>query len=199
MFRENAEINKSIEIFTNKLLRNGFTGELWDAEYMNSLSRTDLAKEFVSEYFTDNRLKAEGYDSIGGIKNMDNFKDYVAKQIDRLIPRLYFMETNRTLSERYTALLTKRIFTTNGKNGLECTKDLEYKYEHDFSAEEKYIKESAPTKKQMTYLEKLSQQNGFQLCNQEYLSKNYAALLIEYLNQQTGVEPVIFDFFMAAV
>ena len=65
--------------------------------------------------------------------------------------------------------------------------------------EEAYIKSSKPTKKQMSYLENLAKKNGFQLCNSEYLSKNYAASLIEYLNEQTGVEPVIFDFFTTAI
>jgi len=193
------EINKSIEKFTNKLLKNAYTGKLWDEETMNAFDRKQLAKEFIDEYFSESKLKAEGYDAIGGKKNINDFQEYVARRIDRLIPRLYFMESNRTLSERYTGLLTKRIFTTNGKEGLACTQKLVYKYEHDFSEEEKYIKTSRPTKKQMDYLEKLSKQNGFQLCNAEYLSKNYAASLIEYLNEQSSVEPVIFDFFMAAV
>ena len=199
MYKENSEINKGIERFTKRLLINGYTGKLWDAEELNSLDRKELAGEFASEYFTDEKLKAEGYDSIGGVKHMDDFKDYVARQIDRLIPRLYFMEANRGLSEKYTSLLTKRIFTTNGKDGLACTKDLEYKYEQNFDEEEAYIKSSKPTKKQMSYLENLAKKNGFQLCNSEYLSKNYAASLIEYLNEQTGVEPVIFDFFTTAI
>lgn len=199
MFQDNSEINKCIESFTQNLLINGLTGELWDAETLNEFDRTELAKEFIDGYFSETKLKSEGYDAIGGKKNYDEFKTYVAHQIDRLIPRLYFMKANEALSDKYTPLLTKRIFTTNGKDGLNCTKDLKYVYEQDFSVENDYIKSSQPTKRQLNYLEKLSTQNGFQLCNTEYLSKNYATSLIEYLNEQGTLEPINFNFFMTAV
>ena len=76
---------------------------------------------------------------------------------------------------------------------------MKYVYEQDFSVENDYIKSSQPTKRQLNYLEKLSTQNGFQLCNTEYLSKNYATSLIEYLNEQGTLEPINFNFFMTAV
>lgn len=199
MFQGNKELNKLIERFTKKLLINGYTGQLWEPVTLNSLNRESLASEFSNEFFTDSRLKSEGYDSIGGKKNIDLFNDYVARKIDRLIPRLYFMEANRKMSEKYTSLLTKRIFTTNGKDGLECTENLIYFYEHDFSEEEKYIKETEATPKQIEYLEKLCKQNGYELYNAEYLSKAYATSLIEYLNGNSIVEPIIFDFFTTAI
>lgn len=199
MFQGNKEINRAIERFTKKLLINGYTGQLWEPITLNSLNRETLAEEFSSEFFTDERLKSEGYDCIGGKKNMDLFLKYVAKKIDKLLPRLYFMEANRKMSEKYTSLLTKRIYTTNGKDGLECTKDIKYFYEHDFSEEEKYIKETNATNKQLDFLEKLCEQNGYQLYNQEYLSKAYATSLIEYLNGHNIIEPIIFDFFTTAI
>lgn len=199
MFQGNKELNKLIEQFAKKLLINGYTGQLWEPVTLNSLNREALASEFENEFFTDSRLKSEGYDSIGGKKNIDKFNDYVARKIDRLIPRLYFMEANRKMSEKYTSLLTKRIFTTNGKDGLKCTENLIYFYDHDFSEEEKYIKETEATPKQIEYLEKLCSQNGYQLYNSEYLSKAYATSLIEYLNGNSIVEPIIFDFFTTAV
>ena len=49
MYKENSEINKGIERFTKRLLINGYTGKLWDAEELNSLDRKELAGEFASE------------------------------------------------------------------------------------------------------------------------------------------------------
>ena len=63
----------------------------------------------------------------------------MAKQIDRLLPRFYFMENHRDLSEKYTSLLTKRIFTNYGKDGFEETENFIYQFEQDFSKAERRI------------------------------------------------------------
>lgn len=199
MFENNSEINKSIEKFTRRIIYDTYTGKLRDAECLNNFKRMDLAKEFVSAYFDEDRLSAEGYDSIGGAANLSDFTEYVAKAIDRLIPRLYFMESNHKLSERYTSLLTNRIWNTYGKDGFDCTKDLKYFYDHDFTIEKNSVKDTAATPKQLDYLAKLAKQNGYQLNNIEYMSKPHAAGLIEYFSGNSDIEPVNFDFFTVMV
>ena len=72
--QDNSEINKCIESFTQNLLINGLTGELWDAETLNEFDRTELAKEFIDGYFSETKLKSEGYDAIGGKKIMMSLK-----------------------------------------------------------------------------------------------------------------------------
>ena len=199
MFEKNAEINKMIASFVEKIIFNVYTGEVWDTESINSYDRKELALEFKSEYFTQQRLIQEGYDSIGGKDNLNKFLDYVAKKIDRLIPRLYFMELNKKFSEQYTSLLTKRIFTTYGKEGFESTAGLNYYYKHDFTEEKEYIKETAATEKQIEYLDNLAEKQGFQLINTEYLSKVNANALIEYFSGTTEIEPIVFTFFTVAI
>ena len=105
------------------------------------------------------------------------------------------METNRKMSEKYTSLLTARIWNTYGKDGFDCTKDLLYFYDHDFTDETEYVKNTAATQKQLEYLEKLAKQNGYQLNNVEYMSKMHAAALIEYFSGNSDMEPVPFEFF----
>ena len=199
MFRKNKDINKMIDNFLRKVMFNVYTGELWEPEVINDYDRLELAKEFASEYFSPSRLQEEGYDSIGGKENMQDFLDYVAVKIDRLIPRLYFLELNKDFSEQYTSLLTNRIFFTYGKDGFDDTQDLIYQYDQDFSEEEKFIKESAASKKQLEYLDKLAEPQGYQIINTEYLSKINANNLIEYFKGDIGAEPIVFSFFTIAI
>lgn len=195
-FEDNAEIKKEIADFTQKLIFNVYTGEVWDPEVINEYKRMDLAREFIGEYFSDYRLKFNGYDDIGGKNNLKDFQVYVAYKIDRLIPRLYFLEVNKGLTEEYTLLLTNRIFMTHGKDGYMITSDLVYEFKHDFSEEEQYIKESSASEKQTDYLNTLAKQQGFQLINKEYLSKMNANHLIEYLKGDSEIQPIVFSFFI---
>ena len=70
-----------------------------------------------------------------------------------------------------------------------------YFYDHDFTDETEYVKNTAATQKQLEYLEKLAKQNGYQLNNVEYMSKMHAAALIEYFSGNSDMEPVPFEFF----
>ena len=199
MFSKNKKINSDISNFVKKIIFNVYTGEVWEPEVINDYNRKELAKEFATEFFSDNELLKNGYDSIGGKVNMPDFLDYVARKIDRLIPRLYFMELNKDFSEQYTSLLTKRIFTTYGKEGFEVTSPLIYQYKHDFSEEEEYIRETSASPKQLEYLDTLAEQQGYQLVNTEYLSKINANNLIEYFKGPTEVEPIVFTYFVIEV
>ena len=199
MFENNSDIRKKIEKFTKRVIFNSYEGKLWDADNLNNFDRMDLAKEFVDMYFDEDRLAVEGYDSIGGAANLKSFKEYVAKSIDRLIPKLYFHEVNEKLTEKYSALLTTRIFNTYGKDGFACTKDLKYFYDQDFSEEQNYVHDTAVTEKQLEYLNKLAKQHGYQMNNTEYMSKMHATSLIEYFSGNSDVEPIVFLFFTVMI
>jgi hypothetical protein len=193
-FKDNAEINSEINDYVKKISYNPYTGELWDIESINVLNRQELAKEFANNFFYD-----KDFDIINGKENYEDFILYVAKQIDRLIPRFFFMENHGDLSEKYTSLLTKRIFTTYGKDGFEETEHFIYHYDQDFSQEDEYIKKTSATKAQIELLKKLSIEQGYQLINIEYLNKNQANSIIKYFNGETDDEPIVFDFFTIAI
>lgn len=192
-FNEDAEINSEINNYIKKIAYNPYTGNLWDIETVNTLNRIFLAEEFANNFFS-------GKDSATITKKeYEEFINYVARQIDRLLPRFYFMENHRDLSEKYTSLLTKRIFTTYGKDGFEETEDFIYQFEQDFSKEEEYIKKSAASSAQIELLKKLSQEQGYQLINSEYLTKTNANAIIKYFNGESDTEPIVFDFFTVAI
>lgn len=191
-FNEDAEINSEINNYIKKIAYNPYTGNLWDIETVNTLNRTFLAEEFANIFFTNKNITISR-------KEYDDFIVYVAKQIDRLLPRFYFMENHRDLSEKYTSLLTKRIFTTYGKDGFEETEDFIYQFEQDFSKEEEYIKKTAASSAQIELLKKLTLEQGYQLINFEYLTKTNANAIIKYFNGESDTEPIVFDFFTVAI
>lgn len=193
-FSENAEINSEINNYIKKIAYNPYTGNLWDVETMNTLNRTFLAEEFANSFFSGD-IGVFSSDK----RAYNEFIKYVAHQIDRLLPRFYFMENHRDLSERYSALLTKRIFTTYGKDGFEETEHFIYQFEQDFSTEENYIKKTAASQAQIELLKRLTVEQGFQLINSEYLSKNYASDIIKYFNGELSSEPAFFEFFTVAI
>lgn len=195
VFNENAEINSEINNYIKKISYNPYTGNLWDAETMNTLDRKFLAEEFAEDFLCDD----ENYNEIGGECNYNEFINYVSKKIDRLIPRFFFMENHRDLSEKYTSLLTKRIFTTYGKDGFEETENFIYQFPQDFTKEEEYIKKTAATPAQIELLKKLTSAQGYQLVNSEYLTKTNANAIIKYFNGESDIEPVCFEFFTIAV
>lgn len=189
-FSENAEINSEINNYIRKICYDPYTGELCDIETMNLMDRIISAEEFAEDFLYDC-----DYTVIGGEENYEKFIHYVAYKIDRLIPRFFFMENHKDLSEKYTSLLTKRIFTTYGKDGFEETENFIYQYKQSFAAEEEYIKKTAATEAQIELLKKLSQAQGYQIINSEYLTKIQANTIIKYFNGETETEPLIFDFF----
>ena len=99
-FNEDAEINSEINYYIKKIAYNPYTGNLWDIETVNTLNRTFLAEEFANNFFSSKDSATITK------KEYEEFINYVAKQIDRLLPRFYFMENHRDLSEKYTSLLT---------------------------------------------------------------------------------------------
>lgn len=193
-FSENAEINSEINNYIKKIAYNPYTGNLWDVETMNTLNRNFLAEEFANNFFSGDTSIF-----VSDKRAYNEFINYVAHQIDRLLPRFYFMENHRDLSERYSALLTKRIFTTYGKDGFEETEHFIYQFEQDFTTEENYINKTAASQAQIDLLKRLTVEQGFQLINSEYLSKNYASDIIKYFNGEVSSEPAFFDFFTVAI
>ena len=130
---------------------------------------------------------------------LEEFVEYIAKQIDKLIPLYCFMHTNKNLSDRYNSILTRRIFNSHDKNYFPCTENLLYVYEQDFSKEKEYIKKTKVTINQMSFLKKLSDEQGFVIINKEYMTIENAKSLIAYLKGTIEHEPRLFNFFMITV
>lgn len=193
-FSSNIEINDLIYKRVQEITHNKYTDDTWDYMYLNLLDREDEAVNFVNNYF-----KSHSINIIGGEKNKNDFIIYVAKQIDKLIPLFCFLYSNKKLSERYNSLLVRRIFYTDGKGSFPKTENLEYRYEQDFSKEINYIKKTAVTEKQIEFLEKLADEQGFLIINKKYMSKANAKKIIEYFKGTIDEEPLIFSFFVLTV
>ena len=193
-YKNNIEINNLISQHVNMLTIDKDTNEVWDCDFLNSIDRLEEAKKVSQLYF-----KKNDFNSIGGIKNEEEFIKYIAKQIDKLIPLYCFMHTNKNLSSRYNSILTRRIFNSHDKNHFPCTENLLYVYEQDFSKEKEYIKKTKVTINQMSFLKKLSDEQGFVIINKEYMTIENAKSLIAYLKGTIEHEPRLFNFFMITV
>ena len=189
-FNESAKLYVSLNKFICDLLYNSYTKKLFQPELLNEIDRDELAEDFSNNYIN------EYIDDFPENYNSEELKDYVAKEIDRLIPRLYFLEINKELCAKYTPLFVRRIFDIEGKDGFDVVDKLKYKYNHDFSETEKYIKESAASEKQISFLKTLCKNTGHLLWREKYLSKTCANQIIEYLSEKTFIEPVVFSFFI---
>ena len=175
-FLDNTDINNLIYQYIKKITHGKYTDDEYDCAYFNSLDRIESAKKIADLYF-----KRNDYNSIGGKKNEEDFINYIAIQIDKLIPIFCFMEANKSLSNRYNTLLIRRIFMTHGKDYFPATENLEYIYEHDFTKEKEYIKKTLVTPKELEYLKQMAGEQGFVLINSEYMSKEIAQKIILYL------------------
>ena len=200
-FSENAKVHYLLnEFILDIIYRFDNSNELWDSKYLNSLDRKTLAEQYTN-FFLEN-YPEELYDKDHKVsKNaIKALKTYADNEIDRLIPKIYFLEKNKELSDKYTPILTRRIFDTSGAENLECTKNFIYAYSHskEFKELKKTIEETKATEKQIQYLNDLGKSIGYLLWNEEYLSKNYANQLIEYLSEKSYIEPAIFSFFFVS-
>ena len=200
-FSENAKVHYLLnEFILDIIYRFDNSNELWDSKYLNSLDRKTLAEQYTN-FFLEN-YPEELYDKDHKVsKNaIKALKTYADNEIDRLIPKIYFLEKNKELSDKYTPILTRRIFDTSGAENLECTKNFIYAYYHskEFKELKKTIEETKATEKQIQYLNDLGKSIGYLLWNEEYLSKNYANQLIEYLSEKSYIEPAIFSFFFVS-
>lgn len=200
-FSENAKVHYLLnEFILDIIYRFDNSNELWDSKYLNSLDRKELAEQYIN-FFLEN-YPEELYDKDRKVSKtaIKTLKAYADNEIDRLIPKIYFLEKNKELSDKYTPILTRRIFDTSGAENLECTKNFTYAYAHtkEFKELRKTIEETKATEKQVQYLNDLGKSIGYLLWNEEYLSKNYANQLIEYLSEKSYVEPAIFTFFFVS-
>jgi len=193
-FLDNTDINNLIYQYIKKITYKKYTDDIYDCAYFNSIDRIKSANEIAKLYFQRN-----DYNSIGGKKNEEDFINYIAIQIDKLIPIFCFMESNKKLSNRYNTLLIRRIFITHGKDYFPITENINYVYEHDFSKEKEYIKKTLATPKQLEYLKQMAGEQGFILINEEYMSKEIAQKIILYLKGSLETEPRLFSFFMITV
>ncbi len=194
-FEEDAILHNCLNNFVKDLILNSFTDNLWDATFLNSLDRDELGEQFICSYIREYKPDCSGEELI-------NYRNelliYSSKEIDRLIPYFYFMESNTELSNKYTPLLTRRIYDTKGKDNFQCTAELEYKFDHDFTAHKDLLKKSSATEKQITLLKDLGKKIGYLLWHEEYLSKTHASQLIEYLSEKNVQEPIIFSYFFVS-
>lgn len=97
---------------------------LVDLSYVNNIDRVKIAKEFV-----DKIISEKSYSFISGENNLTLFIDDVAKRIDAIIPRQYYVELISLLYPEFPSGFITDNFL--GKNHYEFTKDLIYKYEEN--------------------------------------------------------------------
>lgn len=192
-FSENANLHNALNNFVEDLIYNKYTERLWDVEFLNSMDKKELGQKFAYSYIRkyQNEFENEEY-------TQADLANYAAHQIDRLIPRVYFLEDNIELCNKYTPLLVRRLFDVKGKDGFKSVAGIEYQFEHDFTQEKDILKETTATEKQITYLKKLGQAEGYLLWHEEFLSKTYANQMITYLQEKQGEQPTVFPFFFVS-
>ena len=192
-FNENANLHNALNNFVQDLIYNKYTERLWDVEFLNSMDKTELGQRFAYSYMRKypNECETEEY-------SQTDLSKYAAVQIDRLIPRIYFLETKIDLCNKYTPLLARRLYDVKGKDGFKATVDFKYQFEHDFTQEKEILKETTATDKQITFLKKLGQAEGYLLWHEEFLSKTYANQMITYLQDKQGEQPTVFPFFFVS-
>ena len=199
-FSENAKVHYLLNEFVLDLIYYSYTNELWTPDHLNSIDWEDLGDQFVDifiEEFQEEMVDEHGHLDKELVKLLT---DYSCKEIDRLIPKIYFLEMNKELCEKYTQLLVRRIYDVAGHKAFPYTKSFKYQYDHKsvFKEIKKTMEETKATEKQIQYLNDLCKNIGYLLWHEEFLSKNYANQLIEYLSEKNYVEPVIFSFFFVS-
>jgi hypothetical protein len=193
-FEDNAALHNALNNFVHDLIYNHYTESLWDPDYINSWDREELGEQFASSFV--NQHSEEMDDLTEGEKA--RLSMYSAKQIDLLIPRAYFLEIQAPLAQKYTPLLARRIYDIKGKDGFQTINNIKYQFDHDFTTVKNALKETAASEKQITYLQNLGKTSGYLLWHEEYLTKNYANQMIEYLTEKSYEEPLIFPFFFVS-
>lgn len=199
-FNENAKVHYLLNEFVLDVVYNSISKELWNVDYLNSIDRQELGEQFTKIFVRE--YEEEVVDEKGKLDNelLKLLIGYSSREIDRLIPKVYFLEKNKELCNKYTQLLVRRIYDTSGNSAFDYTKGFKYQFNHkdEFIEIKKTIDESKATEKQIQYLNDLGKNIGYLLWHEEYLSKNYANQLIEYLSEKTYEEPVIFSFFFVS-
>lgn len=192
-FDEDAKLHNALNNFVLDLIYNKYNETLWDVEMLNHMDREELGEQFASGYVKHyaNEFE-ENKDSI------EHLSVYAAKEIDRLIPRLYFLEKNHEICEKYSPLLARRIYDVKGKDGFQATEGMQYQFDHDFSDEQRIIKASKASDKQISFLKKLGKDEGYLLWHEDFLSKTYANQMITYLSEKNSEQPTVFTFFFVS-
>ena len=193
MFENSAKLHNALNSFVWDLLYDKYTNELRECDELNQLDRDSLGEEFTQAYMELYESDFEKESKDEDVKG--KLKEYTTKEIDRLIPKMFYMEARQGLRHKYNSLLVRRIFDIEGKDGLDETKGLIYKFEHDFTDVNKIIENTRASEKQIEFLKKLGKDSGYLLWNENYISKTYATQMIEYLSQKVHEEPSIFSFF----
>lgn len=191
-FDTDAKLYISLNNFIHNKINNSYTKALFEPEYLNQLDRIELAQEFVRKYASEHNE-----DDVANEKT-EAMISFIAKEIDRLIPKMYFLEIKKTMCEKYTAMFVRRIFDIEGKNGLDVVDRIEYKYNHDFTNERQYINSSIASDSQISFLRELGNKKGYLLWHEKYLSAAHARQLIAYLKEEKSEEPAIFSFFFVS-
>ena len=99
-------------------------GSLMELYLVNKIDRLEVAKQFTKKIIYE-----KSYSFISGEKNIDLFIEDVAKRIDAIIPRQYYVEyTSLLYPEFHKTFITENFL---GKNHYEFTRDLVYKYKEN--------------------------------------------------------------------
>lgn len=168
-------IKTQISIFLKKNISfKDKDNSLMKASLVNNINREKIASQFAEKIVSE-----KSYSYISGKDNLNLFIEDVAKRIDAIIPRQYYVEyTSLSHPEFPKAFITENFL---GKDYYDFTKDLIYKYkenEHETIFEPglvdnridlyndydraKYIIERNLIKKEKKKLEKMSTEERFE-------------------------------------
>lgn len=153
-------------------------------DILNDIDRIALAEEFCKKnYYGINGVINERH-KIKSFTNEELLLD-IAKQIDRLIPKRYFM------LKQIEAGINKDV-AKNRYTGIHQVPELKYQFNHLYTKDNKdirhefqnyiqYIDREIATYKQLTYLQNLGKEFGYILINEDKLKKWDASSLIGFL------------------
>ena len=190
--QNDAALYSALNDYLESFIYNEYTGTLFDPEHLNSIDRYEIGEDFVEKYTEDRN------EDFANEKKREEFVKFVSKEIDRLLPKIYFFEANDNLTKKYSKLLIRRIYDTDGAAGLPVINRFKFQFEHDLTEIQNRISSSKASEKQISYLKQLGEKTDFLLWHENYLSKGFADQLIGYLSEKVLDEPKIFPFFFVS-
>ena len=108
---ENPFLQNALNTFVFNSIYNQYTQELWGVDYLNDISRKDMATQFLDMYLKQNAIEISD-------DEREIIINYSAYKIDEMIPKLYFIEYNEDLCKTYSPLLVRRMYDAKGKNSF---------------------------------------------------------------------------------
>ena len=191
-FEDDAALYSELTDYIERFIYNEYTGTLFEPEHLNSIDKYEIGEDFAEKYIDERKS------DFPTEKKQREFINFVSREIDRLLPKIYFFEANDNLTKKYSKMLIRRIYDTDGAAGLPVINRFVFQFEHDMTETKNRIASSKASEKQITYLKQLGEKTGFLLWHEDYLSKGFADQMIGYLSEKLLEEPRVFSFFFVS-